>query len=291
MSVTVAKHGGHGADAQREERASRDYLELLDRLHCRLLPRTYCEIGVNTGKSLALVLPGTTAVGVDPEPRIVTRVPRSASVVSLTSDDFFQRYSASHFFGADPLDFAFIDGMHLFEFALRDFINLEKWCAPGSVIVAHDCYPIDEAAAARERTTRQWTGDVWKLVLCLKEFRPDLKVSTVDVPPSGLCIITGLDPTSRELEANYTEICERFIGLDYSAIAEGTDEKLNAVTNDWAVVRDMLPAAPFRAANSELLRHLRSARFPSRNLLARGIKRSVPPSVKNVLAPARRFLG
>jgi hypothetical protein len=266
-----------------EARAFSDYIELLDRMHCHLLPRTYAEIGVSCGKSLAQSLPGTRALGVDPDPHISWRVPRSAKVFPLSSDDFFQQYEPEDVFGGTPLDLAFIDGMHLFEFALRDFMNLEKWCGKDSVIVVHDCYPIDRTSASRVRTTSAWTGDVWKLVLCLKEFRPDLNVATVDVPPSGLCVITGLDPTSRVLEANYDAICERFIPLDYSIICEGTFELLNRVPNDWAAVTRLLPLRRFREANVGQLRLVRSLRIPQRTVLPHAIKRSVPPLARRVL--------
>lgn len=258
--------------------ASRDYIEMLARIHRHLLPRTYAEIGVQRGTSLALSLPGTRAVGVDPEPAITARLPRSATIVPLTSDDFFQRYTATDFFGDTPLDLGFIDGMHLFEFTLRDFINMEKWCAEDSVIIVHDCYPIDEGSTARVRTTSAWTGDVWKLVPCLREFRPNLKVSTIDVPPSGLCIITGLDPTSRVLESQYGEICQRYINLEYSVVAEQTVEVLNAVENDWTVVTRLLPAARFRSGHLAPLALLRSLRLPSPTALARAIKGRRPAS-------------
>jgi hypothetical protein len=32
--------------------------------------------------------------------------------------------------GGLPVELGFIDGMHLFEFALRDFMNLERLCTP-----------------------------------------------------------------------------------------------------------------------------------------------------------------
>ena len=289
MSVTARQQ--RGTDITGEFQTARDYIELLDRIHRHLLPRTYAEIGVASGKSLALSLPGTRAVGVDPGPRIIWRVQRSAKVVPLTSDEFFQQYKAKDVFGDTPLDLAFIDGMHLFEFALRDFINLEKWCTKDSAILVHDCYPIDEPSAARVQTTSAWTGDVWKLVVCLKEFRPDLSVSTINVPPSGLCLITGLDPSSHVLETEYTEICRRFIGLDYSVIAERTDEMLNAVANDWTAVIRLLPPRPFRAGNANRLQLLRSLRLPQREVLPHAIKRSLPGRITRSLpAPVRRLL-
>ena len=36
------------------------------------------------------------------------------------------------------MDLAFIDGLHLFEFSLRDFMNVEKLAHPGSVVVFDD---------------------------------------------------------------------------------------------------------------------------------------------------------
>jgi hypothetical protein len=261
--------------SEAESHVSRDYIELLDRIHRHLLPRTYAEIGVQSGRSLALSLPGTVAVGVDPEPRLTARIPRSTKVVPLTSDEFFRQHISEDFFGETPLDLAFIDGMHLFEFALRDFINLEKWCTGDSVILAHDCYPIDERSAARVRTTSKWTGDVWKLVPCLREFRPDLKISTIDVPPSGLCVITGLDASSRILEDEYKSICERFIGLDYAVISTQKDQVVNAVPNDWTAVKRLLPNVQFRLGNPKRLALVRSLQGMPNSVLRKMVKPSI----------------
>ena len=49
----------------------------------------------------------------------------------------------------DAVDLVFIDGLHLFEFALRDFFNAEAWCSRTSTIVLHDCVPIARATADR----------------------------------------------------------------------------------------------------------------------------------------------
>ena len=76
----------------------------------------------------------------------------------------------------------------------------------GGTILVHDCNPIDEVTAARERTTAVWSGDVWKTVVALRRHRPDLSVVTADVAPTGMAIVTGLDPTSTVLFDRYDEL-------------------------------------------------------------------------------------
>jgi hypothetical protein len=44
-----------------------------------------------------------------------------------------------------------------------------------------------------------WTGDVWRAALLLKRRRPDLQITTVDAFPTGLVLITNVDPSSRYL--------------------------------------------------------------------------------------------
>ena len=90
---------------------------------------------------------------------------------ALTSDDFFAQQDVRSAFGGRALDLAFIDGMHRFEFALRDFINIERLCSANSVILMHDCYPLDARTAQRERQTGFWSGDIWRLVMLLREQR------------------------------------------------------------------------------------------------------------------------
>ena len=87
--------------------------------------------------------------------------------------------------GGKTVDLAFIDGMHQFEFALRDFINVEKLCSPDSVILIHDVYPIDATSAARERISWFWSGDIWRLILMLKKYRPDLTVNVIGAAANG----------------------------------------------------------------------------------------------------------
>jgi hypothetical protein len=209
------------------------YYELLARIHQYLRPRTYLEIGVHEGDSLSLALPETIAVGVDPSP--AASLP-GARIVRATSDEFFAGPDA---FGGRPIDLAFIDGLHLFEQALRDFLNVERLASPASTVLVHDCLPIDKETSSRERTTIVWSGDVWKLIVCLRRYRPDLAIATVDVPPTGLAIITNLNPAAPELPVD--EACEELMPLDYDdLVALGIDRTLHRVDNDWETVRARL---------------------------------------------------
>src|SRR5205823_2040722 len=109
-----------------------DYQTLLRRTHELLRPRSYLEIGVETGETIRLVNPETIAIGIDPAPQVQERLPPNVRVFQATSDEFFARHDVAQEFGGRPIDLAFIDGMHLFEFVLRDFINVERNAAPTS---------------------------------------------------------------------------------------------------------------------------------------------------------------
>ncbi|WP_337133804.1 class I SAM-dependent methyltransferase, partial [Staphylococcus aureus] len=93
-------------------------------------------------------------------------------LVRSTSDEFFFKHANE--FLKQPPDLAFIDGMHLFEYALRDFINIERHSSSNTLVVIDDIYPNHPAQAERDRRTRAWTGDVWKLHAILTDYRPDL---------------------------------------------------------------------------------------------------------------------
>jgi hypothetical protein len=219
-----------------------DYLGLLRRIHEHVRPSTYVEVGVHEGDSLALVAPGTRSVGIDPTPSVRHRLPPGTRVLQQTSDEAFSGDELSQLLDGRPVALAFIDGLHLFESALRDFIALERRCTPASTILVHDCYPRDEVTSSRDRTTVFWSGDVWKLVLCLAEYRPDLSVAVVDVAPTGVAIVRGLDPGSQVLSRSYEELCARFVGLGYDAVADDKPRRLRLVPGDWPTVRALLAA-------------------------------------------------
>ena len=107
--------------------------DFLHRLHEIYRPRTYFEIGVNTGQSLSLSRAPTVAV--DPAFFVTAEIDCDLHLVRATSDAFFARTVPFDHLRGTPVDLAFIDGMHLFEFALRDFINTERFIRWTSVIV------------------------------------------------------------------------------------------------------------------------------------------------------------
>ncbi|MDF3067136.1 MAG: hypothetical protein K0R38_2737 [Polyangiaceae bacterium] len=195
------------------------YRDVLSRLHELLRPRAYLEIGVETGATLAFAKHSEKVIGIDPDSSKLRRdsIPPHARVFHETSDAFFSRTSRAEALEGRPLDLAFIDGMHLFEYALRDFVNVEAWCAPGSTIVLHDCVPLLPLTASRERHTKFWVGDVWKVVSILRERRPELRVKIIATAPSGLCVVRGLDPQSSVLREHLDEIIEQYRDLAYPA--------------------------------------------------------------------------
>lgn len=235
------------------------YFGLLDKIHQHLVPNTYAEIGVSLGRSLTLTLPGTVAVGIDPFPNVQFPLRRGTRVFSQTSDDFFAQHDLRKLFGGRPLDLGFIDGMHRFEFALRDFINLERSSSCATVLLIHDCLPIDERSAEREQSTDIWSGDVWRLILILREWRPELDIAVVDIAPTGLGIVQGLDPHSSVLEENYDEIVKQFMATPFSVLGDSMHSKLGTISGDWPTVESRLPSTPYRKSNVELLKVQRAS--------------------------------
>ena len=217
-----------------------EYKEVLAAIHALAQPRTYLEIGVHRGNTLVLAAPATRALGVDPAPRLEHPLGPNARIYALKSDDFFAQTDVPQALGGLPVDLAFIDGMHHFEFALRDFIAIERFCSRESTVLVHDTYPLDRETAARERTTQFWSGDIWRLILALKKYRPELAVHTIAAWPTGLTLIRGLDPGSRVLAARLEAIISEFLALDYGVLDADKPAALNLVPNDPQQIRALL---------------------------------------------------
>jgi hypothetical protein len=216
------------------------YFQVLARIIETVRPRSYVEIGVAAGDSLRLVKAPTIAVGIDPQPQLTAPLAPNQKVFVETSDAFFAGHDLRAELGGLPVDLAFIDGMHHFEFALRDFANLERYCTPASTILIHDVYPLDRETAERERRRNFWSGDVWRLILLLKKYRPDLGIHTIGTAPTGLALVRKLDPASRVLLERHDQICQEYLALDYSHIEDDMAGKLNLFPNDWERIRPLL---------------------------------------------------
>lgn len=187
-----------------EEEALRGKIEktvLLKALHDLLVPDLYLEIGVQHGNSFNLARGG--AIGVDPMAALHEPLAPGAKLFTMSSDTFFATEARALL--DPPPGLVFIDGMHLAEFALRDFINVERHSSPETIVVLDDIFPNHPAQAARDRRTRAWTGDVWRLYLTLKTIRPDLNLHVADAYPTGLLIVTGLDSSNTLLMRHYDE--------------------------------------------------------------------------------------
>ncbi|HEX7159503.1 MAG TPA: class I SAM-dependent methyltransferase [Edaphobacter sp.] len=244
-------------------RRPRDYFDLLDLIHQTTVPRTYVEIGVASGKSLSIALPGTILVGIDPAADVRHPLSGELHLFRQTSDDFFASGALDNVTRGLPIDVSFIDGLHHFDVVLRDFRNLEAASAPGSVILIHDCLPPTPRVAARERETSLWAGDVWKAIIGLREYRPDLSIALEDVPPTGLAVVTALKPTSRVLFDRYDEICAALFPRELPTSSADRRRLLGVVGFDWAALRNDLPQHPFRHEPVDHLVDQRRRRKPS----------------------------
>jgi hypothetical protein len=109
------------------------------------------------------------------------------------------------------IDLCYIDGMHQIEFALKDFMNMERFCHAGSVVIVDDIYPAHPLQGERIRQSRYWTGDIWKIIPILQLHRPDLIVMPVDTDPTGSLMVLGLDPNNNVLWDHFDSIIDHAI--------------------------------------------------------------------------------
>jgi len=154
-----------GREVKREAEASGDrrhrglqYLAFLKRFSQIARPNSYLEIGTRDGSSLAAF--DCDAICVDPVMR-----PKPAALnrgrtlaFQMTSDRFFREHDVLGIFPGG-VDVAFLDGMHRFEFLLRDLINAERCCHARSTVIVHDCFPPDPKLTGRVSAGGAWAGD------------------------------------------------------------------------------------------------------------------------------------
>ncbi|MGE0497856.1 MAG: class I SAM-dependent methyltransferase [Ramlibacter sp.] len=229
-----------------------DYRHWLAWLHRELQPRLYVEIGVEKGESLKLALPPTQALGIDP-------APAGDPLAACTAPTRLYRQASAEFLRSPPegcglseqgFDLAFVDGDHRFSSVLEDFIGLERWAAPGAVMVLHDTLPLTDRTATEERQSGFYTGDGWKILSCLRALRPELRVVTLPIAPTGFTLVAGLDPRSQVLRERKNDILQAYAGVGAQRIVE----------------RPAMVAGPLGVSEAGWVRRwLRDAGVPPRN--------------------------
>jgi hypothetical protein len=224
------------------------YLDFLASAHALLRPQHYLEIGVREGDSLARS--SCRSVGIDPAYAIKAQVDCDVALFRTSSDEYFSRPDPLAPTGGARFDLTFIDGMHLFEFALRDFIAAERHSNAGGVIVFDDMLPRTVDEAARIRHTAAWTGDVYSVPAVLARYRPDLTVIPVGTMPTGLLLVLGLDHRNTVLADNYTAIMAEFRSPDPQPVPPSLMDRLGVVPPErvlacdfWSLLADAGPDA------------------------------------------------
>jgi SAM-dependent methyltransferase len=223
------------AEADRTQ-GQASYLATLSQLHQVIAPQLYLEIGVRQGRSLALS--GGPAVGVDPAPDLAGPPPRGATVYRQTSDRFFEGPAQTAL--AKGIDLAFIDGMHRSEYVLRDLMNVERFARPCLLAAIDDVFPSHPLQAERERRSRVWCGDVWKIPYVLARHRPDLLLLRLDVEPAGLLLVAGFEPGQRILRDRYNPIVRELVDGGASGLPDEVLSRRDAIAPDDPRVSDLL---------------------------------------------------
>ncbi|GAA4684539.1 class I SAM-dependent methyltransferase [Nocardioides nanhaiensis] len=240
--------------------------DLLAGLHQRLRPRTYLELGVSTGSSMSLSR--ARSIGVDPAFTVKREVRCDLQLVRSTSDEFFARPDPLAHFEGVPVDLAFVDGMHLAEYALRDVVNVARHAHPATVVVLDDMLPRnhDEASRDRRRGHGAWAGDVFKVLDVLRSTAPDLTVIEVDTAPTGVAVVLGLAAAHEALLAAYDDVLPALLGPDPQQVPARVLERSDArdpagllesgLWGELAALREAGPGLEPGAVRDALRRHL-----------------------------------
>jgi hypothetical protein len=171
--------------------------------------QTYLEIGVDHGTSF-IPIKAKRKWGIDPcytlsrlrlmKFRAFSLLgTRSERLFRMTSDDFFTKQKqmlASH-----GVDVCLVDGLHTYDQALKDVLNVLKYLKPRGVILVHDCNPSTELMARPARDIEDlisqkipgwdgaWSGDVWKAIVHLRALRNEVNAFVLDCD-TGVGVVT-----------------------------------------------------------------------------------------------------
>lgn len=193
----------------------------------------YLEIGVNRGKCLFNIKGAKKRFAVDPffNFSLWKKVRAIAKNADNTKNQYFEVTSDAFFLENkdilknNPLDLAFIDGLHTYDQALKDTLNALKYMGDNGIVILHDCNPLDELAAypansiddARKDLQNHpnwkniWNGDVWKTIVHIRKNHPELTAFVLDTD-HGLGFVYKKD---REILPPFFDVIENINELGY----------------------------------------------------------------------------
>ena len=173
----------------------------------------YLEVGIFKGATFQNVVAGSKW-GVDIEPSFdYSKLPKNTRVFVQTSDTFFAELARDKKF-----DMVYIDAEHTFGQAYRELVHsfnhLEKW----GVILLDDTVPQNSIAAIpseaeskevalRMHGTSVWPhqGDVWKLIMQVREKHKDIAVRTIIGPSRPRTFMWANEPIDSKMKLESVE--------------------------------------------------------------------------------------
>ena len=215
-----------------------DRLHVLQNLVKHKKLNNYFEIGVFNGHIL-FKIKTTFKVAVDPNFKFDFLRKLGKSIINpynltnqyykVTSDVFFKEYAGKTFV-KNKIELSLIDGMHEYEFVVRDIENTLHYMLDHGVIIIHDCNPATAQAEVRFEDWNgegAWNGNVWKAIVHLRSLRTDLNVFVLDCD-HGLGIITKDKPEDK-LNFSKGEIDQ----FTYGDLVENRQKWLNLKPQDY----------------------------------------------------------
>jgi hypothetical protein len=215
-----------------------DRLQLIQRLMKQKKLSNYLEIGVFNGH-IFFRIRSHFKVAVDPAFKFDAL--RKIGKIILNPNNLFNQYfekTADDFFAQDaaqvfsnkPIQVALIDGMHEYEFALRDIENTLGYLSDDGVIIVHDCNALTKESSSsysdwiRGPGVGTWNGNIWKTILHLRSLRGDLTAFVLDCD-HGLGIVTKRKP-------------EKLLSYTAEQIQRFTYEEFNANREQWIGLKE-----------------------------------------------------
>jgi len=228
----------------------------------------YLEIGVRNGATFFFVnMP--LKVAVDPAFRFNpdAYAQTGALYLPVTSDEFFASFSehpqSALFFEPDgriAFDIIYFGGLHTFEQSLRDFESSRKFCHQNTIWIIDNTVPSDVFSAIPDKiraldsrkcagaVSGAWHGDVYKTLLAIHDFHPEISYCTV-MDKGNPQTILWQAPTLPDRKPRFSSLQE-IAALGYVAVLEHADLFL-PVSDSLAAVLIGKSLAPTLYANAK----------------------------------------